>query len=224
MTDPKPILLFDLDGTLIDSAPDLVETMNTILRRHGRTTLPIDAVKKLVGDGARALLDRGFKETGTPASTEQLDALLTEFLEIYVPNCAVLSRPFKGVTDALDGFAETGYRMGVCTNKPQAPSETILTELGLMPYFEAVVGGDYFPVRKPDPQHLLGALELMEASGQSAIMVGDSYNDVAAARNADMPVILVTFGYTTTPVESLGGDMLVDRFSDIPGAVTRLHA
>ena len=98
MTDPKPILLFDLDGTLIDSAPDLVETMNTILRRHGRTTLPIDAVKKLVGDGARALLDRGFKETGTPASAEQLDALLTEFLEIYVPNCAVLSRPFKGVT------------------------------------------------------------------------------------------------------------------------------
>ena len=172
MTDPKPILLFDLDGTLIDSAPDLVETMNTILRRHGRTTLPIDAAKKLVGDGARALLDRGFKQTGAPASAEQLDALFTEFLEIYVPNCAVLSRPFEGVTDALDSFAKAGYRMGVCTNKPQAPSETILTELGLMPYFEAVVGGDYFPVRKPDPQHLLGALELMEASGQSAIMVG----------------------------------------------------
>ena len=148
MTDPKPILLFDLDGTLIDSAPDLVETMNTILRRHGRTTLPINAVKKLVGDGARALLDRGFKQTGAPASAEQLDALFTEFLEIYVPNCAVLSRPFEGVTDALDGFAKTGYRMGVCTNKPQAPSETILTELG----FDAVFRGGRRRRLLPCPQ------------------------------------------------------------------------
>ena len=113
--------------------------------------------------------------------------------------------------------------MGVCTNKPQAPSETILTELGLMRISRRSSAAIAF-VRKPDPQHLLGALELMEASGQAAIMIGDSYNDVAAARNADMPVILVTFGYTTTPVESLGGDMLVDRFSDIPGAVHRLHA
>jgi len=222
MTDAKPILLFDLDGTLIDSAPDLVETLNTILMRHGRTTLPIEAVKKLVGDGARALLERGFKETGAPA--EDLDALFDEFIDIYVPNCAVHSRPFDGVIETLDGFADAGYRMGVCTNKPQAPSETMLRELGLMPYFETVVGGDYFPVRKPDPQHLLGALELMEAPGHPAIMVGDSYNDVASARNAEMPVILVTFGYTTTPVEELGGDILVDRFSDIPAAVTRLHA
>ena len=222
MTNPKPIILFDLDGTLIDSAPDLVGTLNIILKRHGRTTLTISAVKKLVGNGARALLERGFKETGAPA--ENLDALTVEFIETYVPNCAVLSRPFSGVIETLDTFANSGYRMAVCTNKPQAPSETILTELGLMQYFEVVVGGDFFPMRKPDPQHLLGALQLMDAPENPAIMVGDSYNDVASARNAGMPVIVVTYGYTTTPAHELGGDILVDHFSEIVTAVARLHA
>lgn len=222
MTNPKPIILFDLDGTLIDSAPDLVGTLNIILKRHGRTTLTISAVKKLVGNGARALLERGFKETGAPA--ENLDALTVEFIETYVPNCAVLSRPFSGVIETLDTFANSGYRMAVCTNKPQAPSETILTELGLMQYFEVVVGGDFFPMRKPDPQHLLGALQLMDAPENPAIMVGDSYNDVASARNAGIPVIVVTYGYTTTPAHELGGDILVDHFSDIVTAVARLHA
>ena len=222
MTNPKPIILFDLDGTLIDSAPDLDGTLNIILKRHGRTTLTISSVKKLVGNGARALLERGFKETGAPA--ENLDALTVEFIETYVPNCAVLSRPFSGVIETLDTFANSGYRMAVCTNKPQAPSETILTELGLMQYFEVVVGGDFFPMRKPDPQHLLGALQLMDAPKTPAIMVGDSYNDVASARNAGMPVIVVTYGYTTTPAHELGGDILVDHFSDIVTAVARLHA
>ena len=222
MTNPKPIILFDLDGTLIDSAPDLVGTLNIILKRHGRTTLTISAVKKLVGNGARALLEQGFKETGAPA--ENLDALTVEFIETYVPNCAVLSRPFSGVIETLDTFANSGYRMAVCTNKPQAPSETILTELGLMQYFEVVVGGDFFPMRKPDPQHLLGALQLMDAPENPAIMVGDSYNDVASARNAGMPVIVVTYGYTTTPAHELGGDILVDHFSDIVTAIARIHA
>ena len=222
MTNPKPIILFDLDGTLIDSAPDLVGTLNIILMRHGRSTLTISAVKKLVGNGARALLERGFKETGAPA--ENLDALTVEFIETYVPNCAVLSRPFSGVIETLDTFANSGYRMAVCTNKPQAPSETILIELGVMQYFEVVVGGDFFPMRKPDPQHLLGALQLMDAPENPAIMVGDSYNDVASARNAGMPVIVVTYGYTTTPAHELGGDILVDHFSDIVPAVARLHA
>ena len=222
MTNPKPIILFDLDGTLIDSAPDLVGTLNIILKRHGRTTLTISAVKKLVGNGARALLERGFKETGAPA--ENLDALTVEFIETYVPNCAVLSRPFSGVIETLDTFANSGYRMAVCTNKPQAPSETILTELGLMQYFEVVVGGDFFPMRKPDPQHLLGTLQLMDAPENPAIMVGDSYNDVASARNAGIPVIVVTYGYTTTPAHELGGDILVDHFSEIVTAVARLHA
>jgi len=221
MQNDLPILLFDLDGTLVDTAPDLVTTLNVILAKYGRDTLPLDSVTKMVGDGARALLERGFAATGAPAS--DLDALTAEFIEIYVAACTVHSKPFDGVVETLEGFAAAGHRMGVCTNKPQAPSETILEQLDLMRFFDAVVGGDRFPVRKPDAGHLLGTLDLMEAPGRPAIMVGDSHNDVASARNAGMPVVVVSYGYTVTPPAELGGDILVDRFAEITEAVARLR-
>lgn len=221
MKSELPILLFDLDGTLVDTAPDLVTTLNVILEKYGREPLALEAVTKMVGDGARALLDRGFSATGD--ADVDLDALLTEFVDVYVDACTVHSKPFEGVVEALEGFAALGHPMAVCTNKPQAPSEIILRDLDLMRFFGTVVGGDRFPVRKPDAQHLLGALDLMDATGQPAIMVGDSYNDVASARNAGMPVIVVSYGYTTTPPGELGGDILVDHFNEVPGAVTRLH-
>ena len=217
-----PILLFDLDGTLVDTAPDLVATLNTILAKHDRAPMTLESVKKLIGDGARALLERGFEATGAPANG--LDALMADFIDIYVAASTVHSRPYHGVVDALESFAATGYRMAVCTNKPQAPSETILHELDLMRFFDAVVGGDRFPVRKPDAQHLLGALELMDATNHPAIMVGDSCTDVASARNAGMPVIVVSYGYTTVPPVDLGGDILVDFFAEIPDAVNRLRS
>lgn len=220
MTDNLPVLLFDLDGTLVDTAPDLVATLNTILTRRNRPPMPLESVVKLVGDGARVLLDRGFRATGAPA--DDLDELLAEFIDIYVAAATVHSQPFPGVVEALEGFRAAGHRMAVCTNKPQAPSETILSELGLMHFFETVVGGDRLPVRKPDPGHLLGTLDLMDATGRRAIMVGDSYNDVASAREADMPVVVVSYGYTTTPPADLGGDVLVDRFAEIPAIVERL--
>jgi phosphoglycolate phosphatase len=222
MTDQLPILLFDLDGTLVDTAPDLVATLNTILAKHDRAPMTLESVKKLTGDGARALLERGFEATGAPAN--DLDALMADFINIYVAASTVHSRPYDGAVDALEGFAAAGYRMAVCTNKPQAPSETILHELDLMRFFDTVVGGDRFPVRKPDAQHLLGALELMDATNHPAIMVGDSYNDVASARNAGMPVIVVSYGYTTIPPVDLGGDILVDFFAEIPDAVNRLRS
>jgi len=222
MTDQLPILLFDLDGTLVDTAPDLVATLNKILAKHDRAPMTLESVKKLIGDGARALLERGFEATGAPASG--LDALMADFIDIYVAASTVHSRPYNGVVDALESFAATGYRMAVCTNKPQAPSETILHEFDLMRFFDTVVGGDRFPVRKPHAQHLLGALELMDAINHPAIMVGDSYNDVASARNAGMPVIVVSYGYTTIPPVDLGGDILVDFFAEIPDAVNRLRS
>jgi len=222
MNKDLPILLFDLDGTLVDTAPDLVTTLNTILLRNNREPLPLESVVKLVGDGARALLDRGFRETGSPA--QNLDALITEFIDIYIETAPVHSRPFPGVLEVLDGFAAAGYRMAVCTNKPQGPSEIILHELEMMRFFDAVVGGDRLPVRKPDAGHLLGTLELMKVSGRSSIMVGDSHNDVASARNAEMPVIVVSYGYSTTPPAELGGNILIDQFADLPDALTRLSS
>ena len=220
MNDHLPVLLFDLDGTLVDTAPDLVATLNTILTRCNRATVPLEAVVKLVGDGARTLIDCGFRETGDPA--EDLDTLFAEFIDIYVANATVHSQPFPGVAETLEEFRAAGHRMAVCTNKPQAPSETILHELGLMQFFDTVVGGDRLAVRKPAPGHLLETLSLMDAAGSSAIMVGDSYNDVVSAREACMPVVVVSYGYTTTPPDELGGDVLVDRFAEIPAAIARL--
>lgn len=222
MQNSKPYLLFDLDGTLVDTAPDLVATLNVILERYDLPPQPLDSVKKMIGDGARALLERGFSSSGAPAP--DLDALTTEFVEIYVEACTVHSRPFEGVVSVLENFAAAGHKMAVCTNKPQSPSEIILNGLDLMRFFDVVVGSDRLSFRKPHPQHLLGALELMDAAGQPAIMIGDSYNDVASARNAEMPVIVVSFGYTTTPPAELGGDILVDHFTEIPDAVARLSA
>ena len=222
MADQLPILLFDLDGTLVDTAPDLVATLNVILAKHGRAPMALESVKKLIGDGARALLERGFDATGAPAT--DLDTLMADFINIYVTASTVHSQPYNGAVDTLEGFAAAGYRMAVCTNKPQAPSETILQELDLMRFFDVVVGGDRFPVRKPNAQHLLSALELMDAANHPAIMVGDSYNDVASARNAGMPVIVVSYGYTTIPPVDLGGDILVDFFAEIPDAVNRLRS
>ncbi len=220
MNKDLPILLFDLDGTLVDTAPDLVATLNTILLRNNREPLPLESVVKLVGDGARALLDRGFRETGAPA--DNLDALVTEFIDIYIESATLHSRPFPDVLEVLDGFATAGHRMAVCTNKPQRPSEIILHELDLMRFFDVVVGGDRLPTRKPDAGHLLGALELMNVSGRSSIMVGDSLNDVVSARKAKMPVIVVSYGYSTTPPAELGGDVLINKFADLPDAVTYL--
>lgn len=218
MPDAPPILLFDLDGTLVHTAPDLVATLNLILGRHGRSALPLAAVEKMVGDGARALLDRGFAATGAPAP--DLDALMAEFIDIYVKACTVHSRPYEGVVETLAALAAAGHRMAVCTNKPQAPSETILENLGLMRFFETVAGGDRFPVRKPEPGHLLGTLALMASDARDgAVMIGDSRNDVASARRAGMPVVVVSYGYTMIPPAELGGDALVDRFAEIPAAL-----
>ena len=222
MDNDLPILLFDLDGTLVDTAPDLVATLNTILLRYDREPLPLESDVKLVGDGARALLDRGFRETGSPA--EDLDALMNDFIDIYSNAATVHSRPFPGVLEVLEDFAKADYLMAVCTNKPQQPSEIILRDLDLLRFFKAVVGGDRLSVRKPDPGHLTGTLELMDVTGRSAIMVGDSHNDVASARNAKMPVVVVSYGYTAMPAAKLGGDVLIDRFIDLPAAVARLSS
>ena len=217
-----PVLLFDLDGTLADTAGDLCETMNVILMRHGRERVPAERVRHLVGGGARLLMERGFKETGTPATEAQLDESFVEFIDYYGAHIADRTEIFPGVVDALEKLEQMGARMAVCTNKVEHLSRQLLTTLALDRYFPVVIGGDTLPVKKPHPEHLFEAVRRLKGDPADAIMIGDSETDVAAAKNARMPCICVTFGYTREPVETLGADLLIDHFSEFPHALARL--
>jgi phosphoglycolate phosphatase len=215
-------IIFDLDGTLVDSAPDLHGALAHVLAETGRASVRLDDVRNMVGDGARAMLERGFAATGGPLEGAAFEAAFRLFLSHYGANVARLSRAFEGVEEALAGLQAAGAALGVCTNKPQALTEALLEALALDQHFGAVIGGDALPVRKPDPAHLEATLDRLNRSGAPAVMVGDSRNDVAAARGAGLPVILVSFGYTTVPVHELGADLVIDHFRDLPAALAEL--
>lgn len=168
----------------------------------------------MIGDGAAKLVERGFAATGGLPAT--LPSLVERFLAIYEPNIAESSRPFPGVVKTLERLKAAGLRLGVCTNKPDEATRRLLAALDLSRHFTAVSGGDV-PARKPDARHLLGVVRDLKATPSRSLMVGDSPNDVAAARNAGVPVVVVSFGYTTIPAAQLGADALIDDFSALPG-------
>ena len=205
-------IVFDLDGTLVDSAPDLCGVVNDMLQQHGRVVLDMDDIRKMVGDGAAKLIERGFGATGgLPAP---LPDLTREFLRLYEARIARETRPFPGVVDTLERFKAAGLKMGVCTNKTTHLSRRLLDELDLSRFFRCVVGGDG-PARKPDRRHLESTMRELDAAAAETLMVGDSMNDVAVARNAGVKVVAVSFGYTTVPPAELGADLLIDRFEEL---------
>lgn len=211
----RSALVFDLDGTLVDSAPDLHRSLNAVLAEAGRRPVALDDIRAMVGDGAAKLVEQGFADTGSPIDPSALPALVGRFLHHYATGHHALTAPFPGVVETLTALYNQGVRLGVCTNKPYAPTMEILDNLGLTALFDAISGGDSLPVRKPDPGHLLGTLDLMGARVQDAAMIGDSYNDVAVARAAGVPVIVVAYGYSRTPPQQLGADIVVTAFSEI---------
>ncbi|MDZ4381691.1 MAG: HAD family hydrolase [Parvibaculum sp.] len=218
----RPVLLFDLDGTLADTAADLCETLNVILEMHGRARVPNERVRHLVGGGARLLLERGFGETGEPASAAMLDLGFEEFIDYYGRHIADHTKLWPGVRDQLDMLAERGALMAVCTNKVEDLSRKLLGMLGIEHYFPVVIGGDTLPVKKPDPEHLFEAIRLLGGTRADAVMVGDSETDIDAAKNAGLPSICVSFGYTRIPVPELGADVVIDHFDAFPAALARL--
>jgi len=223
MARARNALIFDLDGTLIDSAPDLHRSLNAVLAEQGRTPVGLDGIRAMVGDGAAKLVERGFADTGDAVAPAALPGLVQRFLLHYSAGRHALTRPFPGVIDTLAALHEQGCRLGVCTNKPYDPTMEILELLGLTRFFGAVTGGDSLPVRKPDPGHLLGTLDLLGAGADNAVMIGDSANDVAVARAAGVPAIVVRYGYTRAPVEELGADAIIDHFDElIPWLAGRL--
>jgi phosphoglycolate phosphatase len=215
------VIAFDLDGTLVDTAPDLAGTMNAILEREGLAPLPLSAVRGMIGHGARALLAKGFAANGVDLAPERADRLFAAFLDHYHAHIADASRPFAGVETALDVLAAAGARLAVCTNKPTALSERLLAELGLAQRFAAIIGPDRAPAPKPDARHL--QYTLAQAGGaRRALMVGDSATDRDAARNAGTPVVLVSFGYTEIPAADLAPDRLIHHFDELVPAVWAL--
>jgi phosphoglycolate phosphatase len=211
----RNILVFDLDGTLVDSAPDLLRCLNAVLAEQGRTGVSLADIRAMVGDGAAKLVERGFADTGAPVEPAALPALVQRFLLHYSAGRHALTQVFPGVVETLARLRARDCRLGVCTNKPYGPTMEILELLGLAGYFGAVTGGDSLPVRKPDPGHLLGTLDLLGASASQAVMIGDSANDVAVARAAGVPALIVRYGYTRIPAEELGADAVIDSFDDI---------
>lgn len=218
--DLTPAFIFDLDGTLVDTAPDLLATLNTILAREGRQGVASTELRRLVGRGARNLLNEAFKLTGSPLDPARLEGLYEFFLADYTSHIADASRPFPGVIETLERLKTEGARMAVLTNKPHGPSVSLIRALGMEAYFAAVWGQGKRAWLKPDKR--LFAELMAELGGGGAVMIGDSITDVETARAAGVPVVLVSYGYTPEPAAALGADLVVDDFSEVPEAVAKL--
>jgi len=218
----SPLIVFDLDGTLVDTAPDLVATLNTILARQGLPSVDYEAARNMVGGGARVMLERGLQAAGQDIATVAIDELTRDFIEHYAAHIADRSAPFVGVEDALDEFAERGFTLSICTNKLEWLSVRLLDAFGLSRRFAVICGADTFGIAKPNPEVLHRTIERSGATIGRALMVGDSHTDIATARAAQIPVIAVDFGYTDTPVAELSPDRVISRFSDLPEAVLSL--
>ena len=211
----------DLDGTLVDSAPDLSGALNTVLAEQGIPTVPFEEIRLLVGGGALVLIERALARVGDP---ERYDTarMLDRFLDVYRSRLTRESRPYPGVPDALRSLAERGHPLAVCTNKPEDLARRMLDELGLDFFGEAVVGGDTFAFRKPDRRTLEAAAERAGGDPARSVLIGDSRTDVETARNARVPVVLVSYGYRKDPIDVLAPDFVVHEFSAVPGVARRL--
>jgi phosphoglycolate phosphatase len=215
-------IAFDLDGTLVDTAPDLIGTLNAILHDEGLPALPLDQARPFIGHGARWLIERGFEAAGQHLEPARSQRLFDRFIPRYRDRIAQESRPFPGCEAALDALIGAGARLAVCTNKPTALSVALVEAVGLSRRFAAVVGPDSAPAAKPDPRHLQAAVAAAGGTIGRAVLVGDSATDAGAARAAGAGLVLVSFGYTAIPAAQLDPDELVEAYDQLPAACLRL--
>lgn len=216
------VVAFDLDGTLVDTAPDLIGTLNILLNDEGLPALPLDEARPFIGRGARWLIERGFEAAGQHLHPARVQPLFDRFIAHYLDHIADESRPFPGCEAALDALRAAGAKLCVCTNKRTDLSVALLETLGLASRFEAVIGADAAPAIKPDPRHLQAAVDAVGGDMARAIMVGDAFTDAGAARAAKAGLILVSFGYTEVPAADLDPDILIHSFDELPDACVRL--
>lgn len=213
-----PIIVFDLDGTLVDTAPDLLAAMNHALGRAGMEPVHDDGFRKHVGKGARVMLERAHAAGGHDVTPQQLDAMMADFLDHYRDNMPGLSRPYDRVLAAIEDFRRAGYLAAVCTNKIESNAVRLLEALEIDRLFAAICGQDTFPVRKPDPAHLTGTIAMAGGDPARAVMIGDSETDILTAQNAGIPVIAVDFGYTDRHVSEFAPDRVISHYDalDLP--------
>jgi len=223
-SDLSPVVVFDLDGTLVDTAPDLLGALNAVLVEAGLEPVPFETAKAMVGRGARVMLQRGFQARGVALDDAGLERANARFLDIYEGRIAAESRAFPGLEPALDRLAEAGFTLAVCTNKYERLSVMLLESLGLADRFRVIAGQETYGVSKPHRDHILKTVAAAGGSAADAIMVGDSPTDIAAARASEVPVVAVSFGYRDCTPEELGADRLIDHYDALFDAVAALRA
>ncbi len=216
-----PTIVFDLDGTLVDTAPDLIATLNALFAREGLPP-PGNELRNMIGGGARQLIEHALARESVKISDRELERLYAGYIRHYAAHIADCSRPFPGLEPALDALAAAGCRLAVCTNKLEFLAVRLLEALGLAGRFSAICGQDTFGLQKPDPEVLRRTVAWAGGGMELALMVGDSVTDIRMAREAAIPVVAVDFGYTETPVALLAPDRIISRFDDLPAAVSEL--
>ena len=216
------IIVFDLDGTLVDTAPDLIAALNHVLDREGLPPVPLKSARNMIGAGARKLIERGLELDGRTMTTDDVSRLMKDFIAYYADHIADASRPFEGLETALDDLEAQGFRFAVCTNKLEWLSKLLLEKLDLSRRFAAICGADTFGVSKPDPTILRETVARAGGQLPESIMVGDAGPDVGVARRAGIPVIGVAFGYTDVPIAELKPDRLIGHMRELPEAVSSL--
>lgn len=220
----RTTIVFDLDGTLVDTAPDLVDTLNIVLGHAGLPAVPYAKARTLIGGGAKSMIARGLAAEGRPPEGDELEKMFTDFIAHYSDHIADRSRPFPDLEDTLDRLASDNFILAVCTNKLESLSRKLLRTLSLADRFSAICGQDTFAVQKPDPLFLRKTIAAAGGSDSAAIMVGDSATDVATARAAGVPIIAVDFGYTERPVAEFQPDQVISHFRDLPAAIRAISS
>ncbi len=216
-------VVFDLDGTLVDSAPDLGSAVNRMLGKLDLAPIGIEKMRTMVSYGARVMIERGLASHGVKKTEAEVDALLAGFLVDYGKNIAVETRPFPGAVEALQRLTQAGHRLAVCTNKREQLARKLLGALKLEGYFHAVTGRDTLPVHKPDPGHLIGTVILADGDLGRAVMIGDSDVDIVTAQAAGIPSVGVTFGYSAKPIASFKPTVVIDHFDALDGVLANLY-
>ena len=221
-TDLNPVLVLDLDGTLVDSKPDLVAAVNAAITSVGLSQVSSSVVGETVGQGARAMITRAHEFQNQTLKENKLELLMERLLDYYHNHIADFSKPYSGVQAALNKFSNNGWHLAVCTNKPENLARELLNTLDMNSQFAAICGSDTFTTRKPHADHILKTIQMAGGRVQGSVMVGDTATDINAAINSGIPAIAVDFGYSAEPVETLGASRVISHFDDLWATVNQL--